>query len=1217
MAAALELFYFYAYKDEALRKKLEIHLSSLEREGLINQWYEQKINAGQTRAKEIDARLKKTHIFLLLVTSDFIASDYCYGIEMQEVIKRHVSGEARAIPIILRPCDWEAAIFGKIQALPKGGKPVTTWSNRDAAFTDIAKGIRNVIYELNRSLPVTPSQIITPQKRYNNTKTGKANGGRNMSVAFSNSAFKKPIVRYYEELNGYKGKADYELAVRTAFQNLLADSGRLVKWTLIPEQTMESGIRPDGVMHDDFKRKRGFWEAKGPNSDLDREVSKKISSGYPLTNTIFENTKRAVLFQNKRRKSEYDLRNPNEVGDLLKEFFTYTEPHIESFDMAVQEFKKRVPELAQALLAIIEREYKQNKKFINAFNSFTELCRTSLDPKISTDVINEMLIQHLLTERLFRTVFDNSDFINRNVIAVEVEKVIQALTSHAFNRHDFLKSLDRFYVAIEADAKSIDDWLERQHFLDTVYERFFQGYSVKRADTFGIVYTPREIVDFMGTSVDEILQREFGTSIAEPGVQIIDPCVGTGSFIINLLHRIPNYKLKYKYQNDLYCNEIMLLPYYIASMNIEHEYYRRMNEYEPFDGICFADTLELAQGQQLSMFVEENTARVKREKEAQITVVIGNPPYNVGQKSENDNNKNRRYQVIDEHVYDLYVKGSKATNTRALSDPYVKFFRWATDRLQGRNGIVCLVSNNSFLESCAFDGFRKRLAEEFTSIYHIDLSGNARKQSGGNVFGVMVGIGITLLVRNRKDSQPSDQSASIYYHKVMVNQSGTAKLSFLATKASINGIDWQELHPDKNHIWLTENLRPEFETSSFLSMGAKEAKAARSVEFGGIEVNTIFKTYSPGIQTNRDSWMYDFDASKLAIKASSMIETYNAELARWIRAGSPKKDIDNFVLADETKIKWCSRLKECLARKMEANFKEETIRHALFRPFTRKFLYFDNMMTHRQGMFPMIFPTPSSENENIVIWLKVGSEWPMFALATNILPDLLPQGASQCFPYYTYSEDGSNRRENITDWALKQFRSRYGSEITKRDIFHYVYTMLHHPKYYELYEENLKCELPRIPLLHRKETFLRCVEIGRQLMDMHLYYESEKEYPLNWLVNNDVPFSWRVDKAMKLTPDKTTVIVNDSLQLAGIPKECFQYKLGNRSALDWVIDQYQITKDKHSGIVSDPNNLDDEEHIVHLIGKVVTVSVETIGLINELMQLVLQEDWMGESTEKS
>src|SRR6266699_4108971 len=391
-----------------------------------------------------------------------------------------------------------------------------------------------------------------------------------------------------------------------------------------------------------------------------------------------------------------------------------------------------------------------------------------------------MLIQHILTERLFSTVFDNPDFVRRNAIAAEIEKVIDALTSRSFNRHDFLKSLNRFYVAIEGAARSIDGWQERQHFLDTVYERFFQGYSVKRADTYGIVYTPQEIVDFMCASIEVVLQREFGTSIAEPGVHIIDPCVGTGSYIVNLLHRIPNHRLKYKYEHDLFCNETMLLPYYIASMNIEHEYYSRTRDYKPFEGICFTDTLELAESKQMSMFVEENTERIQREKDAQIMVVIGNPPYNVGQINENDNNKNRKYSIIDKHISETYVKDSKATNRNKLYDAYIRFFRWATDQLGNRDGIVCLVTNNSFVEQIAFDGMRKHLLQDFTQVYHLDLHGNVRKNpmlSGTthNVFGIQVGVGITIAVRSSQY-----QESNVFYYRVPEFWRKTDKLAFLS-----------------------------------------------------------------------------------------------------------------------------------------------------------------------------------------------------------------------------------------------------------------------------------------------------------------------------------------------------------------------------------------------------------------------------------------------------
>src|SRR5581483_1221694 len=962
----LEIFYSYAPQDDTLRRKLDSHLALLRQQGLIRTWHERDISAGSLWAEEVDAHLQAARLILLLVSPDFMASDYCYGTEMQAALQRHEAGTARVIPILLRPCDLAHAPFAKLQVLPRNEKAVTMWANRDAAFAEIAQEIRGAINELHGDAPATVAQTTSRKRR---GRDGEANGGGTMSITpttLSTPTLKKAITSYYKKLEEFKGKAEHELALRTAFHDLLADTARQQRWTLVPELTIDGGIRPDGVVLDGFNLRRGYWEAKGPKSDLEREIKTKIGAGYPLTNTIFEKTVQAVLYQSKRRvPTEYDLRKPNDVSDLLKQFFTYTEPDIENFEAAVVEFKERIPELAAALLKIIAREHKENKRFSDAFNAFAEICRGALDPQISPATIDEMLVQHLLTERLFRTVFDNPDFVRRNVIAAEIEKVIDALASRSFNRHEFLKSLDRFYIAIEGAAKSTENWSERQHFLNTVYERFFQGFSIKQADTHGIVYTPQEIVDFMCASVDEVLRREFGSSIGEPGVQILDPCTGTGNFIVNLIRNyIPRHKLKDKYAHDLFCNEIMLLPYYIASLNIEHEYYEKMGSYEPFEGICFADTLSLAEGQQLSLFVEENTERVKREKEAQIMVVMGNPPYNVGQKSENDNNKNRKYPVIDQHIRETYVKDSKATLNITLYDAYVRFFRWATDRLQGRDGIVCFVSNNSFLDQIAFGGMRKHFQQDFTRIYHLDLHGNVRrnpKLSGTqhNVFGIQVGVGITLAVRNTQSNKKA-----IYYFRVPEDWRKIEKLAFLRESGNFTAIEWLELQPDQKDVWLTEGMQ--FEFSTFIPIGTKEAKMARSMETGGIEAKTIFKTYSRGVETTRDIWMYDFDASSLTSKARNMIETYNAELSRWIRSGSPK-NVDNFVILDETKIKWSSRLKECLVRGLEAKFGESSIRHALYRPYTRQFLYFDNIMTHRQGIFPNAFPTLSTEKENVVV----------------------------------------------------------------------------------------------------------------------------------------------------------------------------------------------------------------------------------------------------------
>jgi predicted helicase len=1016
---------------------------------------------------------------------------------------------------------------------------------------------------------------------------------------------KRAIDQYYKDLAIYaEKKVTHETAVRSAFQNLLAAFAQSANWVLIPEQTLANGKRPDGTFRDSFNLPRGYWEAKDGHDDLQKEIRKKISAGYPTSNTIFEDTRRAVLYQNNKPALEADLTNPKDLTAVLDTFFHYAAPDIATFEHAVDDFKESIPDLAQGLMQRIQEEHARNKPFVAAFSSFLELCRTSLDPHMSRATVDEMLVQHLLTERLFRTIFNNQDFIHRNVIAAEIEKVIQALTSRAFNRYEFLKSLDRFYIAIEDAAKNLDDWSEKQHFLNTVYERFFQGFSVKQADTHGIVYTPQEIVDFMCASVEEVLQREFATSIADPGVQILDPCVGTGSFIVNLLHRIPRSKLKHKYLHDLYCNEIMLLPYYIASLNIEHEFYERTGEYLPFEGICFADTLELAEGQQLSMFVEENTERVKREKDAPIMVVIGNPPYNAGQKSENDNNKNRKYSVVDERIHETYARGSRATLTNKLYDAYVRFFRWATDRLQGRDGIICFVSNNSFVDQIAFDSMRKHLLHDFSYIYHLDMHGNVRKNpklSGTthNVFGIQVGVGVTIAVRKAEYS-----AQRLYYYRFPEYWRRAEKLSFLASTRSIANIDWLELQPDKQYNWLTEHILPEF--STFIPLGTKEGKITPEVA-----ISTIFKTYTNGVKTNRDDWVYDFNRQSLIKRISDFIENYNGEVFRWVRAGHPK-DIDSFVSYD--KIKWSRNLKRDLQSERYAIFNADAIQRALYRPFSSKWLYYADILVDELGRSRQIFPTSATELENRIICVTgLGADHQTF-IAANTIADVKcgvsGNSTIQCFPYYTYHEDGSNRRENITDWALAQFRDKYGPEVTKWDIFHYVYAMLHHPQYRECYAENLKRDLPHIPLLQHKEAFLVCVHIGKQLMDIHLNYEQAKEYPLQWVENEDVPFSWHVKK-MRLTTDKTAVVVNESLTLAGIPQECLAYRLGNRSALDWVIDQYQVSEDKRSGIISDPNNLEDEEYIVRLVGKVITVSVETVGLVEELAREVGQAEWVG------
>ena len=527
----------------------------------------------------------------------------------------------------------------------------------------------------------------------------------------------KAVRDYYSALQvGRQLQIDHELGVRHAFESLLDHYARRVGWTLAREYGVRRGgrtIRPDGTLLDGFRLSRGWYEAKGEKADLAKEAREKLTLGYPRQNMLFWQPGRILLYQS-TEVLDFNISEPSRLVNSLQRFFEHEEPEIERWEEAVKEFKDRVPELAESLLILIRREGTRNRRFRNAFENFMQLCRASVNPNLSQGAVEEMLIQHLLTERIFSKVFDNPDFARRNVIAVEIEKVIDALAAQSFSRHEFLKSLDPFYRAIELTASGIEDYSQKQGFLNTVYEQFFQGFSVKIADTHGIVYTPQPIVDFMVRSVDELLGSEFGKALASTDVQVLDPFVGTGNFILRVLREIAETRksaLPEKYARELHANEVMLLPYYIASMNIEHVYLELAGQYKPFEGICLVDTFELAESRQGSLFTEVNTERVERQKRSPIRVVIGNPPYNVGQVNENDNNKNRKYVALDQRIRETYARDSSASSTSKLDDPYIKAIRWAADRI-GDEGIVAFVCNSGFLDGIATDGLRKHLEED-------------------------------------------------------------------------------------------------------------------------------------------------------------------------------------------------------------------------------------------------------------------------------------------------------------------------------------------------------------------------------------------------------------------------------------------------------------------------------------------------------------------------
>ena len=1009
----------------------------------------------------------------------------------------------------------------------------------------------------------------------------------------------KSITAYYDALDRYQHHGvTHETAVRAAFQALLEACAKQRNWTLICEQTLripgKNPLRLDGALLDEHSLPRGTWEAKGVQGNLRAEIEKKFNVGYPDDNILFQTPERAILYQNGREVLDADITERDSLVTVLQTFFAYEREHAAEWDAAVADFKGRVPELGSEVAALLKEQHRTNARFRNAFADFHQLCQAAIHPNLSTAAVEEMLIQHLLTERTFRTVFNTPDFTRRNVIAREIEQVIDALASKAFSRGVFLQNLDRFYRAIEREAATLADFSQKQHFLNTVYEQFFQGFSVKQADTHGIVYTPQPIVDFMVNSVAHVLQTGFGRSLSDEGVHIIDAFVGTGNFIVRLMREIPKTQLEPKYRNELWCNEVLLLPYYIASLNIEHEFYEATGEYLPFEGISLVDTFDLAEERQLSLLTAENTARVEKQKASPMFVVIGNPPYNAGQVNENDNNKNRKYPAMDARIEATYAKDSTATLKNSLYDPYVKSLRWASDRI-GKEGIVALVTNNSFLDGTSFDGMRKHLSADFDEIYILDLGGNARKDTlvtDASVFGIRVGVSISLFVKRGEGQR---EPARIFYYRTDDAWNKHQKFEFLTQTEHIGNVPWQTLEPDARHTWLTEGLNPEFLT--FLPIGNKKAKQAKNEPTG-----VIFHKFSNGVKTNRDAWACNFNRDALAQNVQHMINAYNSEVRRW-RGVEDKTahNVDDFVDADDKKIKWSRDLKAKLKRDRLAEYAEDKVRQELYRPFTKTHLFFDRVLNDVVGGFPAIFPTLDTETENRVICVSgVASNKPFQTLMVSTLPDVHLTGDSQCFPFYIYDEDSTNRRENITDWALQNFRAHYADDtITKWDIFNYTYGILHHPDYRERYAADLKRDLPHIPYADDFWAFARA---GAQLAELHVNYETQPQYPLTFVEDATKQLDFRVER-MKFSKDKTRLIYNDFLTLEGIPSAAFAYRLGPYSALEWVVNQYRVKSERRSGIVNNPNDAERPRYIVGLIGSVITVSLETVEIIEGLPQL--------------
>lgn len=873
-----------------------------------------------------------------------------------------------------------------------------------------------------------------------------------------------------------------------------------------------------------------------------------------------------------------------------------------ALDRELGELAGRLPAQSARAAALVRRERSENPLVAETFGELLGLVRATLAPELSEAAAEELLVQHLLTERVFLSLFTAAPLLRHNAIAAAMERVLAALAPPAFSRERFLAPLAPLYRSIAAAAAAAVDFADRQTFLNRVCERLLHASCSKVADTHGIVYTPQPLVEFMCASVEWALSAYFGKALADPDVRVFDPFTGTGNFIVNLMRRLPVSALPRKYRTELGANELLLLPGYLALLNIEHELCAATGHYLPFTGLRLVDTFA-APAPAPSPWERGGEDRFEVESvlgRTPVRVILGNPPYNAWQADDNDNNRNRSYPGpgVAQRVRELYGRGSRARNRSALADPYVKAFRWASDQL-GDAGIVCYVSNGGFVDGVAFDGMRRALAEEFDAVYLIDLGGNVRREperagAAHNVFGIRVGICITLLVR-LPSAAPGPRQAAIYYHAVPATWRREEKCAWLSAAGALPAVATRSLTPDGRHSWLTSGLDAEFGRG--LPIACKGAADPAD--------EPIFGTLSPGLKTNRDDYAYGFARDRVAARMASTIEVYQEELRRWQQRRDPAARSRDFLDPDRSRIAWSEALRRKLERGILTVFDPSRIRPALFRPFTRRFVYFDADWTERRYKLPLIFPDAAAEAENRAIVLSdVGMRAPFSALLTDRLPDIhlcASADGFQCLPLYTYKEQpggGWTRQDNLRPRAVAAFQRHYrDTSITGEALFYYVYAVLHEPSYLRRFAANLKRELPRIPFA---PDFHQFAAAGRALADLHVNYQAVEP----WLLQRAAASgsTLRVE-AMRLRRDRCSLRYSDSLTLEGLPAAALEYRLGNRSALEWVIDQHRVSRDAHGRIKDDPNRDEEPDYLLRLIGQVIAVSVSTQRIISALPAL--------------